>query len=339
MFKKLNLIFISFLLLAVLAPLGSLAADDTTGQIIISIVDEDKNNFPGMWYLRQGGINGAVVRNGTYGENFNYNPGIYYLQVHPKNYDHPYYLLSSTNPQTLVTGGSINFQIQYFKTEADKLVAEAIASQSSSSSSSGGAVIVAPSTKTILPDLIVSSFTHSPTAPTTTDKVTFTVVVKNQGTGSAGASMLSFQIEGITSSPKYYSVPGLKSGETYTITQQEALTTAKSYTANVKADTYNDVKKEADETNNAGKDAFTVTVAGSTTSTSSSSTSSSTTSSYVYAPQFSTPPSTSTTVPTFSTPSTGGLGGVPKLAATGPATLALLALAPIMGGLAVRRKK
>ncbi len=37
------------------------------------------------------------------------------------------------------------------------------------------------------PDLVVSSLTHSPAAPTTSDTITFKAVVKNIGSATAGA--------------------------------------------------------------------------------------------------------------------------------------------------------
>ncbi len=336
MFKKFNLILLSLLLLVALVPFSSFATDDT-GQITVSIVDENKDSFPGMWYIRQGGSKGAVLRNGTYGEKFNFGPGVYYLQVHPKNPDHPYYFLSSTNPQTLTSGGNINFQVQYFKTEADKLVAQATASQTGSGSSTT-TTTTAKTATSVFPDLVVSSVTHSPSSPTTSDKVTFTAVVKNTGSSSAGSSMLSFQVEGITSSPKYYNVPGLNAGETYTVTQQISLDSTKMYTANFKADTYNDVK-EANETNNATKDSVTV-VSKSAKSSASASTTSGSSATYVYAPKFETPKTTTdSTASSTSTPTSSALAKVPQLAATGPATLALFALAPLLGGLAIRRRK
>ncbi len=106
------------------------------------------------------------------------------------------------------------------------------------------------------PDLVVFSLTHSPASPTTVDLITFTAVVKNIGTGSAGASTLSFQIGG-ESSPPTFSVPALAPGATYTVQRQSVLGVAQGYTNTAIADVDNDVT-ESDEANNQTTDTFIV---------------------------------------------------------------------------------
>ncbi|MCJ7688023.1 MAG: hypothetical protein MUO60_01650 [Clostridiaceae bacterium] len=106
------------------------------------------------------------------------------------------------------------------------------------------------------PDLVVFSLTHSPASPTTVDLITFTAVVKNIGTGSAGASTLSLQIGG-ESSPPTFSVPALAPGATYTVQRQLVLGLAQGYTSTAIADVDNDVT-ESDEANNQTTDTFSV---------------------------------------------------------------------------------
>ena len=107
-----------------------------------------------------------------------------------------------------------------------------------------------------LPDLVISSLTHSPASPTTLDQITFTAVVKNIGTGSAGASTLSFQIGG-ESIPPTFSVPALAPGATHTVQRQLVLGVAQNYINTAIADVNNDVT-ESDETNNQRTDTFSV---------------------------------------------------------------------------------
>ena len=107
-----------------------------------------------------------------------------------------------------------------------------------------------------IPDLVISSFTHSPANPTTVDEITFTAVVKNIGTGSAGASTLSFKIGG-ESSPPTFSVPALAPNATYTVQRQLVLGVAQNYMNTAIADVDNNVT-ESDETNNQGTDTFSV---------------------------------------------------------------------------------
>jgi len=115
---------------------------------------------------------------------------------------------------------------------------------------------VTVSVSTDFPDLVISSFTHSPASPNTADLITFTAVVKNIGTGSAGASILSFKIGG-ESSPPTFSVPALAPGATYAVQRQLVVGVAQGYTNTAIADVDNDVT-ESDETNNQETDTFSV---------------------------------------------------------------------------------
>jgi hypothetical protein len=114
-----------------------------------------------------------------------------------------------------------------------------------------------------LPDLIVESLTHSPANPTTADLITFTAVVKNVGTGSAGGSTLLFTIGGETpgASGTLFPVPALGSGASHTVTRQLTLNVAQGYINTATAD-YNHEVAESNEANNTTEDRYTVIPAG-----------------------------------------------------------------------------
>jgi hypothetical protein len=117
-FKKLILIALLLLIL----PAGTHAADQSnSGKIIINVRDENNNPYVGNWFLYNGSTNkGMMVRNGSGGETFNFDPGIYFIEAQPKETIRPYRLIRSDNPQALATGETITFDIQYFQTEDQK---------------------------------------------------------------------------------------------------------------------------------------------------------------------------------------------------------------------------
>jgi hypothetical protein len=104
------------------------------------------------------------------------------------------------------------------------------------------------------PDLQVVSLTHSPASPTTASWMTFTAVVTNAGSGTAGACILTLQIGSILTTNR---VPSLPPGAAYTVTQQRVMSVAQNYlnTAIVDADHQVD---ESDEDNNQQTDSYTV---------------------------------------------------------------------------------
>ncbi|MFC1915591.1 CARDB domain-containing protein [Chloroflexota bacterium] len=67
---------------------------------------------------------------------------------------------------------------------------------------------------TLAPDLVIESITWSPEPPSRGDTVTFSVKIKNQGTGSAGSSRVDFYID--DSSRGYQDVPRIDANETVT---------------------------------------------------------------------------------------------------------------------------
>ena len=106
-----------------------------------------------------------------------------------------------------------------------------------------------------VPDLVVSSLSHSPASPITTDTITFTAVVKNVGTGQADASQLSLKVGGETTPPTF-SVPALAPGATYEVQRELVLEVgAQNYLVTAKADVNNDVA-ESNEDNNQRTDTF-----------------------------------------------------------------------------------
>ncbi|HEY2996014.1 MAG TPA: carboxypeptidase regulatory-like domain-containing protein [Methylomirabilota bacterium] len=109
------------------------------------------------------------------------------------------------------------------------------------------------------PDLVIDSLTHSPTNPTTADLITFTAVVKNVGTATAGASTLEFRIGGETpGTPQVrFAVPSLAPGQSYQVQRQMSLI-AQNYQNTAIADVDN-VVAESNEGNNQAVDFYTVT--------------------------------------------------------------------------------
>lgn len=176
MFKKLIL---PILLITLFIPLSGFAADleKDEGTITINILDETGADFSGRWYLRTGGINGYLVRNGSTSETFNFKKGIYYLELQPKYPEHTYYTVFSANPQTLIAGGSIEFDAQYF-TEKDDLD-DAVAAgkptisttQTSTTTSTTSSTTSSTSTTTSSPSTSTTSTTSTTTSGTTTKKI------------------------------------------------------------------------------------------------------------------------------------------------------------------------
>ena len=107
-----------------------------------------------------------------------------------------------------------------------------------------------------LPDLVVASLTHSPVYPRPADTITFVATVQNIGTGTAGASVLQFQIGGET--PPTYNVPSLATNATYQVTRTAQFTVAQRYQVTGTADA-TQVVTESNENNNVTTDTFTVT--------------------------------------------------------------------------------
>ena len=110
----------------------------------------------------------------------------------------------------------------------------------------------------LAPDLIIDSITHSPTNPSASDLITFTAVVRNVGSGFAGASTLSFRIGGeLPTDPNaLFSVPGLNPDDTSAFQRQEMLS-AGNFINTAVADLFDDVV-ETDESNNQATDTYTV---------------------------------------------------------------------------------
>jgi subtilase family serine protease len=113
-------------------------------------------------------------------------------------------------------------------------------------------------TVTLPPDLIVHSLTHSPANPTSVDLITFTAVVKNNGTGPSRTSVLMFKIGGETpgTQPTIFNVPVLNPGATHTVTRQATLI-AQNYTNTAEAD-YKHDNVESNEGNNVTTDSYIV---------------------------------------------------------------------------------
>jgi hypothetical protein len=108
------------------------------------------------------------------------------------------------------------------------------------------------------PDLIVGSLSHTPENPVATDTITFTAMVKNNGTGPADPSTLMFKIGGETAgaASTLFSVPALAPGSTHSV-QRQAVLPAQAYINTATAD-YAAQVAESNEGNNTATDSYTV---------------------------------------------------------------------------------
>ena len=111
--------------------------------------------------------------------------------------------------------------------------------------------------RALQPNLVISSFTHSPSSPTSADLITFTAVVQNVGSAAAGASHASIDVGG-EEVGMVFDVPSLEPNATFVLTRQLALG-ARAYINNASADV-NDEVAESDEEDNGAQDQFTVVV-------------------------------------------------------------------------------
>lgn len=106
--------------LTLLIPLSSFAANET---VTIDVQNEAGSAFSGEWTLYEGSNDsGTVFWNGNGSETFDVNEGTYFLKVFPIGTAYPYVAVRSSNPQTVSTDGTVNFEVQYFKTENDMIV-------------------------------------------------------------------------------------------------------------------------------------------------------------------------------------------------------------------------
>lgn len=112
-----------------------------------------------------------------------------------------------------------------------------------------------------LPDLVVTSLTHTPANPTSIDLITFTAVVRNDGGSPADASTLELRIAGEPAGAEgtQFKVPALRVGETFTVKRESTLP-AQRYRNTATADVTNAVE-ESDESNNVKTDDYTVSTA------------------------------------------------------------------------------
>ncbi len=101
---------------------------------------------------------------------------------------------------------------------------------------------------TAAPDLIISSITWSPEARTESSNVTFTVTVKNQGSGTAGNFVLAYYIDDVCQDTAY--IGRLSPGATTTGTFSQVIG-GDAHTFKAVADAANSLT-ETDENNNTG---------------------------------------------------------------------------------------
>lgn len=106
------------------------------------------------------------------------------------------------------------------------------------------------------PDLVITSITASPANPTTTDVITITLTVRNNGGSTSGATTTTIRVGGETFGQSY-SIPALSPGQTGVVSRQETLSVAQNYRTNVAVDPDN-IVSEGNENNNTSYIDFTV---------------------------------------------------------------------------------
>jgi hypothetical protein len=97
------------------------------GTIQIEIVDQGGNLTNGIWFLYEGSsAQSHAVRGGTMNESIEVEPGTYFLRVE-NNFNGVYeaFTIGPDNPQEVVAGEEILWQIQYFK-DADQIDAKPV---------------------------------------------------------------------------------------------------------------------------------------------------------------------------------------------------------------------
>lgn len=105
---------------SILIPLVAKAqiGDGERGRVTVNVYNQDGEPYVGHWYLHLGTTkNNRVIRNGLRGKSVNLEWGDYYLDVWKVEKTGQYYLIHSENPQRLLPGEEITFNVQYFKTE------------------------------------------------------------------------------------------------------------------------------------------------------------------------------------------------------------------------------
>lgn len=90
------------------------AASANEGTVVVNVVNQDGVDVAGNWLLRKKTSTGSVPRNGTMGEVFTITPYTYFLEAR-QAFNYPFFLLESDTPQELVNGGTITFDLRYFK--------------------------------------------------------------------------------------------------------------------------------------------------------------------------------------------------------------------------------
>jgi len=106
------------------------------------------------------------------------------------------------------------------------------------------------------PDLVISSVTATPGSPSTSDDVTLSAVVRNQGDGSSSATTVAFTVAGQAVGTA--SVGVLAAGAQTTVTTSIGARAAGTYSISATVDPANTVV-ESNESNNSASGSFTVT--------------------------------------------------------------------------------
>jgi subtilase family serine protease len=108
------------------------------------------------------------------------------------------------------------------------------------------------------PDMIITDITYSPASPAVGNAVTFSAVVKNQGTAAGAAGVVAFQVDGTQVTTSANSTTSITSGATLTVTASGTWSaTSGTHTLTAKADNSN-TTVESNESNNSYSENLTI---------------------------------------------------------------------------------
>ncbi len=108
------------------------------------------------------------------------------------------------------------------------------------------------------PDLIISDIIYSPAAPSAGNQVSFSAVVRNQGTAAGSAGTVTFQVDGVQVAASGNSTAPVSAGAASTISGNGTWTaTSGTHTLSAAVDTGN-ITEESNENNNTYSESLTV---------------------------------------------------------------------------------
>src|SRR3989338_3945202 len=113
--RILKAFFIFVIALTFSLPVSAFASSHNGGDIEVKVLDQDGNDIAGNWFVYQGmDASGPLVWNGTRGEVFRMDWGVYYLQGQTK-VGYESWQVTGENPQQIVPRGTMTFTLVYYE--------------------------------------------------------------------------------------------------------------------------------------------------------------------------------------------------------------------------------